>query len=210
MTLTPTNACATLPGSAEKAGRRGESRQVENRPSLKRGESALVDLSPPPVSHELAGSPFYKGGFFMPDDLDRDTAAKLIKVSLRKGKAIILYDLFWRACQSSDCSLGECKTRKRCLGGCKSKDKKMQILRAFEQFSRKECSKGWRHKRRKTFTAGTSIGYEILDRYPCFSCGETPHHRHHIIQLQHGGGNHARNIVPLCRTCHRKVHSKKH
>lgn len=65
MTLTPTNACATLCLSAEKAGRRGESRQVGNRPSLKRGESALADLSPPPVSHELAGSPFYKEGFLM-------------------------------------------------------------------------------------------------------------------------------------------------
>lgn len=29
---------------------------------------------------------------------------------------------------------------------------------------------------------------------------------HHIIQIQHGGRNKARNRVPLCRLCHRKIH----
>jgi hypothetical protein len=30
--------------------------------------------------------------------------------------------------------------------------------------------------------------------------------RHHIIQVQHGGGNDDRNIVPLCDGCHAEVH----
>jgi hypothetical protein len=30
--------------------------------------------------------------------------------------------------------------------------------------------------------------------------------RHHIIQVQHGGGNDNRNIVPLCDGCHAEVH----
>jgi 5-methylcytosine-specific restriction endonuclease McrA len=30
--------------------------------------------------------------------------------------------------------------------------------------------------------------------------------RHHVIQVQHGGGNDDRNIVPLCEGCHAEVH----
>jgi len=40
----------------------------------------------------------------------------------------------------------------------------------------------------------------------CFVCSKEPHHRHHIIQLQHGGRNVPTNIVHLCRSCHREVH----
>ena len=43
----------------------------------------------------------------------------------------------------------------------------------------------------------------------CFACREKGHHRHHIIQLQHGGPNVPSNIVTLCRECHADVHSKK-
>src|SRR3990167_8333799 len=30
--------------------------------------------------------------------------------------------------------------------------------------------------------------------------------RHHIIQVQHGGGNDRRNIVPICNGCHAAIH----
>jgi 5-methylcytosine-specific restriction endonuclease McrA len=30
--------------------------------------------------------------------------------------------------------------------------------------------------------------------------------RHHIIQVQHGGGNDGRNIIPICDGCHAEVH----
>lgn len=30
--------------------------------------------------------------------------------------------------------------------------------------------------------------------------------RHHIIQVQHGGGTDDRNVVPLCAGCHAEVH----
>lgn len=30
--------------------------------------------------------------------------------------------------------------------------------------------------------------------------------RHHIIQVQHGGGNDERNMVPICDGCHAEVH----
>ena len=40
----------------------------------------------------------------------------------------------------------------------------------------------------------------------CFACGRPPQHRHHIIQIQHGGLNDPTNIVWLCRGCHERIH----
>ena len=41
----------------------------------------------------------------------------------------------------------------------------------------------------------------------CWAChGVKATSRHHIIQVQHGGGNDDRNIVPLCDGCHAEVH----
>lgn len=42
----------------------------------------------------------------------------------------------------------------------------------------------------------------------CFVCGteEDRIYRHHVIQLQHGGSNTPRNVVPLCHACHREIH----
>lgn len=42
----------------------------------------------------------------------------------------------------------------------------------------------------------------------CYGCRVQagPYHRHHIIQIQHGGSNYIRNIVGLCEACHADVH----
>ena len=40
----------------------------------------------------------------------------------------------------------------------------------------------------------------------CFVCGHDPDHRHHIVQIQHGGTNGAANLVWLCRPCHERIH----
>lgn len=40
----------------------------------------------------------------------------------------------------------------------------------------------------------------------CFVCLGPAHCRHHIIQLQHGGMNHKKNVVSLCNDCHAEVH----
>lgn len=41
---------------------------------------------------------------------------------------------------------------------------------------------------------------------PCFSCGGKANHRHHIIALAKGGDNRRTNIVPICGSCHAKIH----
>ncbi len=41
---------------------------------------------------------------------------------------------------------------------------------------------------------------------PCWVCLEPAEARHHIIELQHGGTNAKRNVIPICRGCHAEVH----
>jgi len=50
------------------------------------------------------------------------------------------------------------------------------------------------------------IQHDRLFARPCFACGSSCDHRHHIIQLQNGGDNHKRNVVPICLPCHTKIH----
>ena len=47
----------------------------------------------------------------------------------------------------------------------------------------------------------------IRHRRKCAVCRDKANHRHHIIQLCHGGLNLRANIISLCRYCHRTVHA---
>lgn len=40
----------------------------------------------------------------------------------------------------------------------------------------------------------------------CFVCEKRPQHRHHVIQIKHGGTNELFNLVWLCSDCHETVH----
>lgn len=40
----------------------------------------------------------------------------------------------------------------------------------------------------------------------CLSCSRDAAVWHHIIQIQHGGSNYARNRVPICEACHGTIH----
>lgn len=57
--------------------------------------------------------------------------------------------------------------------------------------------------------ATDSLGRVLLQRAGiCFACraGNRQFHEHHIIQLQHGGSDTARNRVLICDACHRAIH----
>lgn len=44
-------------------------------------------------------------------------------------------------------------------------------------------------------------------RGQCWACRRRKaEHRHHVIQLQHGGTNSPRNLVAICRWCHGEIH----
>lgn len=48
----------------------------------------------------------------------------------------------------------------------------------------------------------------VIDTRMCFACGDTGHRHyfHHILEVQHGGSNTGRNLVPLCFACHQYLH----
>lgn len=61
----------------------------------------------------------------------------------------------------------------------------------------------WSQSRVREALAGFTLAAEA-----CFCCRsrERVLYTHHVIQVQHGGGNHTANLVSLCRECHRRVH----
>jgi len=50
----------------------------------------------------------------------------------------------------------------------------------------------------------------VRDLQTCQICGSTDNPTgHHIIDIQHGGSSNLDNIITLCDTHHKKVHSNK-
>ena len=119
-------------------------------------------------------------------------------------------DLFWKQFNPEKCDLCN-KGRKRgdkfkpCQGLCSNYSHKKALLVALAGivFNKRPYDK--RQSTRKDFDEVKEDKYSMI-REICFLCGEQAHHRHHIIQIQHGGQNHRGNIVALCRKCHRSVH----
>jgi len=42
---------------------------------------------------------------------------------------------------------------------------------------------------------------------PCWVCGDKANYHHHLIGLNNGGYNSGINRIPICHSCHKKVHS---
>ncbi len=53
------------------------------------------------------------------------------------------------------------------------------------------------------------VRYKFLKEHPiCVDCGESATVAHHIIRRRNGGTDDEQNLVPLCATCHAKLHAK--
>jgi len=98
------------------------------------------------------------------------------------------------------------------------KGKKLELLKIMTEVKLDDPSFYTRKKRRDGFNKERNKRSSLTDNQrkkmfvlndSCFVCDDVPHHRHHIIQLQHGGRNIYKNIVHLCQTCHGKVHNIK-
>ena len=177
-----------------------------------------------------------KGGFEVPGSFGffqmlTDTEHKKSIEALVRGEKLVspsaYYSLFWAQLDTLKCS--ECISvlhrakqlkgkmsaierveaknveRGKCLGKCCSRDKKMQWLTALASIVFDSTNFPDRQEQRRKFNnhwsiKGTSGGI-------CFVCGGEARHRHHLIQIQHGGSNTQRNHVPLCKRCHSDVHS---
>lgn len=111
--------------------------------------------------------------------------------------------IFWAQFPWSSCARG-CRRKARCLYGCGERGRKLALLRAMTKIKLSgRPSARHRGKIRSAFTR--EFGFCRPER-PCFVCGAQHHHRHHIIQISMGGQNRTRNIVLVCRDCHRDIH----
>ena len=89
-------------------------------------------------------------------------------------------------------------------GAAVSAEEKVRLLRTYAGMVFRFRTKPVVHKRiREHFNRNFR---DEQDDRPCFVCGNRFNHRHHIIQIQHGGRNRKRNLVLLCRECHSLVH----
>lgn len=77
---------------------------------------------------------------------------------------------------------------------------KLQLLRSFAEVAIVRPD-GWNY-------AEIRADFERMafSRDACFVCNFEHTHRHHVIQIQHGGSNYVRNLLPLCESCHHAVH----
>jgi len=61
---------------------------------------------------------------------------------------------------------------------------------------------------RRQHESGARAGTIRLNKRCCFGCshGHCALYHHHVIEIQNGGSNASRNIVPLCFDCHKRLH----
>lgn len=93
-------------------------------------------------------------------------------------------DRFWRHCNSRIDT---------------SREQRLDRLKQFSQI--RIGGKAKIKRTRERFVSRGTRGGGI-----CFVCSLLANVRHHIIQIQHGGGNSHRNIVRLCQACHAVIH----
>lgn len=60
--------------------------------------------------------------------------------------------------------------------------------------------------RKRYMRRRTRVTKRVPEPLPCFVCKRPSRARHHVMQLQHGGGNHPHNKVPICPWCHARIH----
>ena len=84
-----------------------------------------------------------------------------------------------------------------------TKEKRIALL---VQMSRKVFiqNEQRRKKLRSRFDEKKNLYYRLYGF--CGVCNGRANVRHHIIQLQNGGGNHGLNLMRLCYGCHAEIH----
>ena len=83
-----------------------------------------------------------------------------------------------------------------------NEEKKLNLLKdyAFKSLGRRRACI------REKFDRVKQTRHSLRSHQCCFVCGNMAEVRHHIIQLQSGGQNSKRNIVSLCKRCHKAIH----
>ena len=54
---------------------------------------------------------------------------------------------------------------------------------------------------------GNPLALTVDEHTKCYVCREVATVRHHVVPVSHGGSNKKNNLVPLCHSCHQKLHA---
>ena len=153
----------------------------------------------------------------MPGDIKMNLSKKAI-VTLSSGEKVqdikILLCMFWSQFNKKPFKrFNEIKVRS---GYGYESGYKLTLLKAMTGISVSNPDYITRRNKRKDFNYERDnqslikdervVSMHFIDNKMCFICLEKAHHRHHILQIQFGGSNSFRNIVHLCRGCHKEVH----
>jgi 5-methylcytosine-specific restriction endonuclease McrA len=60
--------------------------------------------------------------------------------------------------------------------------------------------------RRAAFESYKNRVLPDMNTQKCYVCNSIPSDWHHIIYLSRSGWDHKNNLVPLCKTCHKRAH----
>lgn len=60
--------------------------------------------------------------------------------------------------------------------------------------------------RRQRFEWYKKVHLPSIKTQSCYVCSKDADHWHHIVHLCNGGDDCQRNLVPLCRVCHKRAH----
>lgn len=83
---------------------------------------------------------------------------------------------------------------------------KLDLLIDFSKIVIERIDKPELQKRREAFLKAKHLLLpDVKDRL-CLCCQFPAEVRHHVIQLKNGGTNYNKNVVPLCESCHGKIH----
>ncbi len=97
------------------------------------------------------------------------------------------------------------------IGGRDAKESRLNLLKAManikiytkckSRYSPKKTRSQYNYLKKSKFRKKSMN----VDR-PCSVCQSKATEIHHVIQIQHGGRNDKRNLVPICNDCHCKIH----
>ena len=86
------------------------------------------------------------------------------------------------------------------------KTKRLEWLESHRHAGLRYCIGEKQRARRKLAYSQFKKGMPPACSQLCYVCDLNAIHWHHIVHLSKGGANNLRNLVPLCKSCHKKVH----
>jgi 5-methylcytosine-specific restriction enzyme A len=86
------------------------------------------------------------------------------------------------------------------------KDNRLKFLISQLRLNKPDISSKVLAKEREHWDKIKNRKFWLDNKTTCYICTKRAKHRHHVIPLGKGGKTKRNNLVPLCKSCHCKVH----